>query len=617
MQLRNTIKRPTRFEEDPTIYQAPKRAPQTYLPKAARPHSCVEFNPNLPPAAFPTLDRVRPESSATSALSANVPEGDYSTDLAPLYQVTPTSAQKASEAHCPKPARCKWYPDCTQDSLIGFDPKSHLNNGPPNPIFVQNWELAGQLMQRTDEEWFEQEMLTSEDEDDDHPMSDNRVRAPYNPSPHSSSQALTPSSTQSNPQIGPLPDLPQVVWNDLTLAVQLLIFKFLSRRNPPPTVRNKLGLTKPTYTKIARARTLQQSLEDTEDERIKEVIDKQNKLLMQGQKVDQLAFSDIFNQHLESPIRIAAQTNYEVKTMAEIEVGRRFLACRNLDVEILGEWGIESAEPNARLPLKAHQALEQRPRNDELISPNQETTMTLDNTIILDTTMNFETTMNFDTTMTFNTPEPQPQSTIKKLALPTIPAPNTQTPPPSKRAKPTRNNNNNNTPCPAPTALLNPKPTTLPNPKPNELNLTTTSPKLNPIGPITHAEYMYIKDIQKLGLDAVELGHLPSLTSKRKVGAGVDDDDDEEEEGGQQSADPGVVGGGDGGDGGGRGNGGGVGNGGNEKAKKDKTKINNERSIKRRLEKLKNERKGKKKGTGTGTGTGTGILKSKRVGKGN
>ncbi|KAI9696275.1 MAG: hypothetical protein M1836_005828 [Candelina mexicana] len=463
MQLRNEIKRPNRFEEDPTIYQAPKRAPQTYRPKAARPHSCVDFNPNLAAAAFPTLDQVRPESPIAKDGLAKSLRGGFSTDLAPLYQVTPTSAQKASEPHCPAPARCQRYPDCTNNTPAGFDPNSRVNNGPPNPVFVRNWTLAGQLAQRTDDEWFEQEVLTSESEDDDRPI----------PDAHSNLQKAAP------------PRLAPATWENLTLAVQLLIYTFLSRRHPPATVRAKLGLSKICYTEIARSRNLQQQYENCEETGIKQVVDEQRELLLQSQSVHQSAFADIFNKHLVNPIRHATDSNFDVDSMDEIELGRQFLSTHGLDSKILGEWGVEPTRPSYRPQPQAYGGTETIFVNDDSTSPDQVTIMT------------------------FESPSSYAPSTSEKRTLPrhlTTGAPT----PPLKRVKP--NNIKFTTPCPAPTAITCTK---VP-------NLRSTTPPARPVGPITHAEYMYMTDLKKLGLNAAMMGHLPSLTTPKRAVKGGD-----------------------------------------------------------------------------------------------
>jgi hypothetical protein len=64
MNLRKHVKAPQRYE--PELVDAPYE--ERYMPTARKPlfrPPIVEYNPRLPPAAFPTLDKPRPELSET------------------------------------------------------------------------------------------------------------------------------------------------------------------------------------------------------------------------------------------------------------------------------------------------------------------------------------------------------------------------------------------------------------------------------------------------------------------------------------------------------------------------------------------------------------------------
>ena len=160
----------------------PSPPPKRSTKKNACRGPVIEFNPNLPPAAFPTLDKpwpnqisdqdqhnMHPElpipdlsdeqaAVADSSVSGN---GPHQRVNPPTMFSTPTRAPSGS-------TRPRLGPSITVDRAMGVAPiyngLGSMDNGPQNPIWASNVKKIGELVRRTSFDWIMHEMDTSDEE---------------------------------------------------------------------------------------------------------------------------------------------------------------------------------------------------------------------------------------------------------------------------------------------------------------------------------------------------------------------------------------------------------------------------------------------------------------------
>lgn len=172
MRLRDSIRAPLRYGEDE--YETPSRISLRHgyddsfddsieLGESGRPRpqkrrrpNTVPFNPNLPPAAFPSLSRPQPGRDRTTSVQ-NRGIGDS-------QQNTPAS----EVAH---PLRNAWSTSTVPSSLSGIEhvPIDQLDNhvasnNMDNPVYARNVNMA--RMTRVDVPPGSEDIVTSPDSDD-------------------------------------------------------------------------------------------------------------------------------------------------------------------------------------------------------------------------------------------------------------------------------------------------------------------------------------------------------------------------------------------------------------------------------------------------------------------
>lgn len=213
MNLRKTIK--TRTFYDDKDYRDPHqdevyRTPPKPAKQPAYQGQVVEFNPDLRPAAFPTIPlghvvekvvtptkeavtRIVCESPPTSPSRLQPPTA-HSLTVAP--ESTTSGSQAASQSdesprHPSQASRSVFDVSGMLTSLdkrewsrklaISPDPSPSPDRrigacGVENPVYARNMEIMERMSKRTDEDWVEAEMVTSEDEDEDEEPRGRQVR---------------------------------------------------------------------------------------------------------------------------------------------------------------------------------------------------------------------------------------------------------------------------------------------------------------------------------------------------------------------------------------------------------------------------------------------------------
>lgn len=186
MELRKNIKAPQRYDEIEEYVRSPST--ESYRPTQSPPPvrekylgKIIEYNPNLPPAAFPTLDSWAPrrvdEVSTTSPVAGSIQAPQLS-NPPPAMRKPPKSnvltAPDSSRVTKPmiKPPKMPRFRKSSRNRSISLGSTSDFpdagngrwDNGPNNPIYTRNMEIMESLGKRTSEEEFEAEMETSDEE---------------------------------------------------------------------------------------------------------------------------------------------------------------------------------------------------------------------------------------------------------------------------------------------------------------------------------------------------------------------------------------------------------------------------------------------------------------------
>lgn len=189
MKLRKARKAPKRFddyewEEEEEDHEArvtttsPK--PRAYSAMHLRPHT-LPYNPNLPPAAFPTLEYGVPREANSVATESESPHAKslvLNTKIQShikWLRNNKTIGQKVEPAKIPVPPSYTTPLDVQPDSM--YDKLSRMTaqretaeiiyhqQQRGNEVYARNMEILDRMAKRTDDDWNIQEMMTSDEED--------------------------------------------------------------------------------------------------------------------------------------------------------------------------------------------------------------------------------------------------------------------------------------------------------------------------------------------------------------------------------------------------------------------------------------------------------------------
>lgn len=316
MKLRSTVRPPKRLYSEE--YESPySEINLRRTPKAIERPPIIEFNPNLPPAAFPTLDKPRPPGSNDDSFD-NCEDNFEEVDLEDLT-FTDIENLKA-------------------------------NNGPLNPIYVRNMEL----MANTGRSSSHMDNLDRQDSDGDE-LDDGFDGGPSVVS-DSTGVSLDPgnghqigaSSLLTESQSAPQSPDPQ--WCDLPVSLRVEIFGNLLQSNPWSRACIMLGLSVRDQVDLREAWSERDEQLDYEDEQLEKMQEERLRALMRidnslpnrdrdrhsiwalFDKTRRQAHRDIQEQQRES------SGSFLMCITDEIAVAKRFLGKRGLSVKLVGEW---------------------------------------------------------------------------------------------------------------------------------------------------------------------------------------------------------------------------------------------------------------------------------------
>ena len=187
MKLRKARKAPKRFddyeweeEEEDREIGAPTTSPKVRGPVTRlRPHT-LPYNPNLPPAAFPTLEYgvSRKSSSTMAAESPHAESLVVNSEIGRHIEWLRNykkKAQKVEQARIPIPAPfttpLNIQPDSMYDLLFKITAQrktaeiNYHQNHPGSDVYVRNIETLDKMAKRTADDWNIHEMINSDGED--------------------------------------------------------------------------------------------------------------------------------------------------------------------------------------------------------------------------------------------------------------------------------------------------------------------------------------------------------------------------------------------------------------------------------------------------------------------
>ncbi|KAL8956910.1 MAG: hypothetical protein Q9193_005687 [Seirophora villosa] len=322
MGLRKSIKPPKRYEDELGEGGHLIRSPSvTSRPKPYR-GKVIEHNPDLPPAAFPTLDPRRPTPPRNNQQQLNHQKMP-STQRKPAHSptVSPPHQQPATffsnrDLNHPFSLRDPVF-DYPLDNMTGFDPSSQqrMDNGIGNPIWERNMALLDGFDKRTDLEWEEAEMATS---DEGSPTLRTRKE-----------NALVIGKTADSS--------PPPLWEDIPVSLRVqMVHAAAGNDRSAETALFRLGLNPKQRDVMMEDLRRYYEREEAEDDRVSAHIRLMQDALMQGNKryTTRDAFSTLAGEHLYQVL----DRDDTVATRREVRLAEAYMLSFGLSTKFLEDW---------------------------------------------------------------------------------------------------------------------------------------------------------------------------------------------------------------------------------------------------------------------------------------
>ncbi|KAL1856707.1 hypothetical protein Plec18170_003678 [Paecilomyces lecythidis] len=303
MRLRDRVRPPQRFESE-LFYQPTLRRPAT----PAQP-TYIDFNPNLPPAAFPTLTIPHPPEKRQSKFHGNEQrhkdhEGDIQMDDAP------GSPQRTLYRHIDRET------DDELEDVPVEDVDNYLaSNGPQNRVYSRNMAI----MAESDHDSSTSTAMDDTDED---------------------------VANGGGHEAGSLDeDLSDPGWCDLSPRLQVEIMENMLQEHSWTKIISLLGLTSEQDEQIRshisnRNRQVEEEnahLEDMRAKQLEALMRIDNTVLRRNKPPPQLVFRKTSIQHGRN-IKDGTDCDYLLCKAGEVLLARRFLHKRGLDPQFAGRW---------------------------------------------------------------------------------------------------------------------------------------------------------------------------------------------------------------------------------------------------------------------------------------
>ena len=355
-----TSEESSELEEE--IYESPKPKASRSKKQPAYRGKVTEFNPNLPPAAFPTLDHpsyVHNGGTVTIDLESL---GYKSQELAGFEAINPLSSgydPHPEETDLTKnvPIPAPTTADFTHRNFSSIMQKSNKgqkqargnmpssmhggpnDNGPQNPIWASNMARMEEAGKMSDLDRIMLEMETSDEEDI---ATDRRSKT---------------ARKDSNPKYP--------VWDDLTITHKLDLADTIAELYPDPAhVMHQLRLNPSQKEELVELLIERQDRAAREEANQQKLMSQTREMLLQGKQLSQSKFHQMVEENLYETI----QEDHHIQTnLMEMKKARAYLGNCGFDPALAdSNWDVASisnvAEPRpAQAPFISSEAEESSP----------------------------------------------------------------------------------------------------------------------------------------------------------------------------------------------------------------------------------------------------------------
>ncbi|KAL2364930.1 hypothetical protein RJZ56_002192 [Blastomyces dermatitidis] len=326
LRSRDAIKPPKRYDEDkcttpPPLACSEPRGYKSNVRRPAFPSPIVEFNPDLPPAAFPTVDcqqlHKRP-AQETAGGSSNITE--------PMQEQAGTGGVFGRQDVADR----QYKTTTNHEQKVGGDGDVSMvdavydfgNNAPAAFNFQAGWGYANNPYQLGNSEHRLRSSLNLHISDDE-----NEVGIGAHEAAKMSARPLL-----------------QVKWSDISPTLQTEIFENLRSIYNFRHAAERLGLSPSEQVKMLAHSTARKEQVRNENARLKEMRAKQLRALLRmdnsylkTQKVPgQLVFRTISKKFLDTAI--GSDPDYSMSQASDILIARKYLRSLGLDPKLAGEW---------------------------------------------------------------------------------------------------------------------------------------------------------------------------------------------------------------------------------------------------------------------------------------
>ncbi|OJD25087.1 hypothetical protein ACJ73_03543 [Blastomyces percursus] len=328
LRSRDAIKPPKRYDGDkhgaPTPPPSACSEPRGYKSNVRRlafPTPIVDFNPDLPPAAFPTIDCQQPHKHSaqeTAGSSSNITE--------PMQERAGVGGDFGRQ----DVADCQYRAATNREKKVGGDGDVSMvdavynfsNNAPAAFNFQAGWGHANNPYQLGNSEHGLRSSANLHISDDE-----NEVGMGVYEAAKMSARPLHP-----------------VKWSDISPTLQTEIFENLRSVCDFRHAAETLGLSPSEQVKMLAHSTTRKEQIQNENARLKEMRAKQLRALLRmdnsylkSQKVPgQLVFRNISKKFLDTATR--SDPDYSMSQASDILIARKYLRSLDLDPKLAGEW---------------------------------------------------------------------------------------------------------------------------------------------------------------------------------------------------------------------------------------------------------------------------------------
>lgn len=322
MRLRESIRPPQRFDNEEFITPGSQQSLRQAGSQGRPPY--VDFNPRLPPAAFPSL-----ESPCAGEMELDSKNGQGSVQHA---HDTGQSGKSQSQHHSSESENGesdKEMRDSFEDIPMDAIENALVSNGELNPVYVKNMAIMASPVDSPYEDM----------EDSD--LDDAMVRSP----PPDVSIALTHVAPEKLTPEKPAPPAYDPQWSDLSPRMQAEILNNLLQSRSFLGVCHVLGLWDEERNDVQKHLHFPNNQIQLEDSELEEMRAKQiralmridNSVLRQNKVPHQLVFRKTSRQCTRK-LRDSIGMDYLLCQSGELLAARRFLQKRGIDRSYAGDW---------------------------------------------------------------------------------------------------------------------------------------------------------------------------------------------------------------------------------------------------------------------------------------